>query len=78
MEVHPRAGRRALVCLDSAEHLIDAVAALADSLLRACPDLTLLVTSRELLSVYGECEYPVPPLEPDPAVALFVARAQAA
>lgn len=68
-------GRRALLCLDNAEHLIDAVAALASSLLRGCPELTLLVTSREPLRIPGEVVWRVPPLEDDDAVRLFVDRA---
>ncbi|MFC3763630.1 LuxR C-terminal-related transcriptional regulator [Tenggerimyces flavus] len=68
-------GRRVLLCLDNAEHLIDAVASLAAELLRSCPDLTLLVTSREPLRVPGEVVWRVPPLEDDDAVQLFVDRA---
>ncbi len=56
-----------LLVLDNCEHLIDACAALADSLLRSCPDLRVLATSREALSVAGEAVWPVPPLSaPDP------------
>ena len=69
------AGRRALVCLDNAEHLIDAVADLAGTLLRASPELSLLVTSREPLGVHGEAVWRVPPLEDEDAVRLFVERA---
>ena len=69
--------RELLLLLDNLEQVIDAAPELA-ALLRACPKLTLLVTSRELLRVQGEVEYPVPPLvEPD-AVALFCERTQLA
>jgi predicted ATPase/transcriptional regulator with XRE-family HTH domain len=54
--------RTALVVVDNCEHLLDACAALASTLLRACPTLTLLATSREALGVTGEQVYPVPPL----------------
>jgi predicted ATPase/class 3 adenylate cyclase len=60
--------------LDNLEQVIDAAPALAE-LLRACPNLTLLVTSREVLRLEGEVEYPVPPLAADDAVTLFCERA---
>jgi predicted ATPase/DNA-binding CsgD family transcriptional regulator len=59
--------RDALLILDNCEHLMDACAALADTLLRACPNLKILATSREALSIGGEREWIVPPLSlPDP------------
>jgi len=59
--------RQALVILDGSEHLLDAVAELADTLLRVAPGLRLLVTSRERLDVGGEHLWQVAPLElPDP------------
>ncbi|HXF98712.1 MAG TPA: AAA family ATPase [Gaiellaceae bacterium] len=67
--------RELLVLLDNLEQVIDAASELAD-LLERCPNLTLLVTSRELLRVRGEVEYPVPPLASAEAVALFCERAQ--
>ena len=76
--------------LDNCEHLLAAAPAVAE-LLAACPGLTVLATSRAPLHLYGEHEYPVPPLAlPDlarladpaalagvPAVALLVERARA-
>jgi len=67
--------RELLLLLDNLEQVIDAAPELS-SLLSACPNLTLLVTSRELLRVQGEVEYPVPPLASPEAVSLFCARAQ--
>src|SRR5690606_17824943 len=59
--------RRLLLVLDNAEHLLAACAGLVDTLLRRCPDITLLVTSREPLGVPGERTYRVPSLSmPDP------------
>src|SRR5579862_1765712 len=63
--------------LDSFEHVVEA-AGEVDRLLAACPNLCLLVTSRELLRVPVEQAYPVPPLEPSDGAALFLARAKAA
>jgi predicted ATPase len=71
------ADKSLLLLLDNFEHLIAAAAGLAE-LLAACPNLRLLVTSRELLRVPGEQAYPVPPLEPEEATELFLARARAA
>lgn len=81
----------AVLVLDNCEHLIDACATLADRLLGACPDLRLIVTSREPMLIDGEYQYRVPPLATPnpaapgttgtiaaaPAVQLFVARARA-
>src|SRR5688572_23656957 len=56
------ADRRLLLVLDNCEHLVDAVAKLVDGLLRSCPQLRVLATSREQLGVTGEFTLPVPPL----------------
>jgi len=86
------ASRRVLVVLDNCEHVLDACVELVDALLRGCPELRILTTSREALSITGErvCQVPalsVPapgePLVPErlmayDAVSLFVERAGAA
>ena len=79
-----------LLLLDNFEHIIPAAPLLAE-LLEACPDLKLLVTSREVLHLRGEHQFAILPLAlPDPkrlpddrslahvpAVDLFIQRAQA-
>ena len=67
--------REMLLLLDNLEQVIEAAPQLS-SLLSSCPNLTLLVTSRELLRVSGEVEYSVPPLAAPEAVILFCERAQ--
>ena len=69
--------RRVLVCLDNCEQVLDGAAELADAILRACPEVTVLTTSREPLGVPGEAVWRVPPLAEDDALALFVERAGA-
>ncbi|HYN18686.1 MAG TPA: tetratricopeptide repeat protein, partial [Actinomycetes bacterium] len=66
--------REMLLLLDNLEQVIAAAPDLA-TLVEACPNLRLLVTSRELLRVRGEAEYPVLPLADPEAVDLFCARA---
>ena len=53
-------GRSLLVLLDNCEHVIGACAKLADALLRGCPNLALLATSREPLGIGGERVHRVP------------------
>ncbi len=80
--------RELLLVLDNFEHVLSA-APLVSEILAACPDVSLLVTSRAPLRLAGEHTYPVDPLalpagaalpdlEASPAVRLFVARASAA
>ena len=84
------ASRQLLLVLDNSEHLVDAIAELAGALVRACPELRILTTSREWLGIDGEVIMPVAPLGlPAPdlleganllqygAVELFVDRATA-
>jgi predicted ATPase/DNA-binding winged helix-turn-helix (wHTH) protein len=83
-------GRHLLLVLDNCEHVIDAVANLAETFTRLCPRTTIVATSREVLRIDGETVYRVPPLDvpalgqaaPDyimqySAVELFVARTKA-
>jgi predicted ATPase/DNA-binding CsgD family transcriptional regulator len=72
------ADRRVLLCLDNAEHLLDAVARLAQDVLRRCATVTVLLTSREPLGVPGEALLAVPPMSDDDAVTLFADRARLA
>jgi len=82
--------RHLLLILDNCEHLIEAAAALAETVIRLCPRITIVATSREIMRVQGEIVYRVPALDvpalehetPEvllghSAVELFVARAQA-
>jgi predicted ATPase/DNA-binding winged helix-turn-helix (wHTH) protein len=83
--------RKLLIILDSCEHVIEAVASLAEQLYRQTEDINVLTTSRESLNVVGEHCYRVPPLDcpPDgleqtanavlryPSVQLFVRRVAA-
>jgi predicted ATPase/DNA-binding SARP family transcriptional activator/DNA-binding CsgD family transcriptional regulator len=63
--------KRTLIVLDNCEHLLDGVAPLVRDLLRYCPQLRLLATSREALGVPGEIGRPVPPLSlPDPGMTI--------
>jgi len=81
--------KRLLLLLDNCEHLVAACAYLAEALLRACPHLRILATSREALNIAGETVWRVPSLSlPDllhlpsvehltqyEAVRLFIERA---
>jgi len=82
----------AFIVLDNCEHLIDAVADLAAAMLRQCPNLVLLTTSRESLRINGETIFVLAPLSAPPgdtdisvddalsypAVQLFIERVAAA
>ncbi len=74
--------RHLLLLLDNCEHLLDAAALLAATLLARCPDLTVLATSRQPLGVPGESVLPCEPLdvqgEDSDAVRLFLDRARLA
>ncbi|KYG97521.1 winged helix-turn-helix domain-containing protein [Bradyrhizobium sp. DOA1] len=82
--------RQLLLVLDNCEHVVDAVAQLADAIVSRCPGTTIVATSREALRIDGEHVYRVPPLDVPPesrvgcggasaytAVELFMTRARA-
>ncbi len=78
--------KTALLLLDNCEHLVEACARLSDDLLRVCPRLKILASSREALGLAGETAYRVPSLSLPEAhnithcesARLFIERAQAA
>jgi predicted ATPase/DNA-binding CsgD family transcriptional regulator len=84
--------RRLLLIIDNCEHLLEPAAQLVSDVLRAAPDVRVIITSREPLQVPGEYVVPVPPLElpledgrqplaqlqQNEAVMLFTERAAAA
>ncbi|MFD9716794.1 BTAD domain-containing putative transcriptional regulator [Streptomyces sp. NPDC059076] len=70
--------RRMLLVLDNCEHVVHAVATLAQRLLEECPGLTVLATSREPLNVAGELVRPVEPLPQPTALRLLAERGAAA
>jgi predicted ATPase/DNA-binding winged helix-turn-helix (wHTH) protein len=81
--------KKLLLVLDNCEHIINAAAEFAETIIRQCSHVTILATSREILRIDGEFVYRVPPLDvPDhrdtpgnilsaSAVQLFVARTTA-
>jgi predicted ATPase/class 3 adenylate cyclase len=69
--------RRALVIVDNCEHLLAAAADLVESIVEACPAITVLSTSREPLMLNGEHLIPVPSLAEHDACRLFTERALA-
>jgi len=56
------ADKQILLVLDQCEHLADACAVMADALLRGCPELRIIATSRHVLGVAGEVTVAVPPM----------------
>ena len=55
--------RRLLLVVDNCEHLVDHVAELVGSVLRRCPHVKVLATSREPLAIDGEAIYRIPPMD---------------
>ncbi|HEX2273493.1 MAG TPA: LuxR C-terminal-related transcriptional regulator [Acidimicrobiales bacterium] len=67
--------RRLLVCLDNCEHVLGVAGEVVETLLRTCPEVSVLATSREPLGVPGEVLWRVPSLPEDEARWLFLERA---
>jgi predicted ATPase/transcriptional regulator with XRE-family HTH domain/tetratricopeptide (TPR) repeat protein len=59
--------QKVLLLLDNCEHLIDTCAGLAETILKGCPRVQILATSREGLGIAGEVSWSVPtlPVPPD-------------
>ncbi|TVR19952.1 MAG: hypothetical protein EA387_12485 [Nitriliruptor sp.] len=70
------AGRRVLLVLDSAEHVLAAVRRVTEQLLSTSAALRVLVTSRQPLELSGEAVLPIPPLDREAAVTLLLERAR--
>ncbi len=69
--------RHGLLLVDNCEHVLEATARLLDRIVRQCPRVAVLATSREPLGIAGEQILPVPPLSVDDATLLFADRARA-
>jgi len=70
--------RAALLVLDNCEHVLDASVTLVEALLKRCPKIRVLATSREALRAADETVWHVPPLSSVEATALFLDRASMA
>ncbi|HVR47954.1 MAG TPA: helix-turn-helix domain-containing protein [Candidatus Binatia bacterium] len=68
--------RHALLILDNCEHVIAEASLTIDTLLRRCPALTILATSREPLALSGELAFRLPSMDVAAGVELFATRAQ--
>jgi predicted ATPase/DNA-binding XRE family transcriptional regulator len=69
--------REMLLVVDNCEHVLDASAALADGLVRNCPSVRILATSREGMRIRGETVWLVPTLRSEEAHQLFIERTKA-
>jgi predicted ATPase/class 3 adenylate cyclase/Tfp pilus assembly protein PilF len=67
--------KKLFLLLDNSEHVLPGTAALASALLKSCPHIKILVTSRESLHVTGEAVIRIGPLSITDACSLFVRRA---
>jgi diguanylate cyclase (GGDEF)-like protein len=71
------AAKQALLVIDNCEHLLAEAAAVIGALVRSCPQLRVIATSREPLGIVGESRFRLPLLSAADAVALFAERARA-
>ena len=69
--------QHALLVLDNCEHIIDETATIVATVLSECPQVTVLLTSREALGLAAESHFRLPPMNASAAADLFVARARA-
>jgi predicted ATPase/DNA-binding SARP family transcriptional activator len=69
--------RELLLVVDNCEHVLEAAAQLLDQIVRQCPTVSVLATSREALGIEGERVLPVAPLSVEDATTLFADRARA-
>ncbi|PZM14914.1 ATP-binding protein [Rhizobium tubonense] len=80
--------RKMLLLIDNCEHVVDAAAEMVEAIIRACQNVSVLATSRELLRIEGEFTFRVPPLDvpaneqvddllQHSSVQLFIARTRA-
>jgi predicted ATPase/DNA-binding CsgD family transcriptional regulator len=70
------ASKRALLVFDSCEHVIGPACTTIAAIVRSCPEISILATSRELLGISGEHIYRLPSLAPSDARTIFIERAQ--
>lgn len=75
--VHNLRDKQALIILDNCEHVVAEVARSAERLLQGCPQLTMVVTSREILKVGGEVVHRIRTFSEDEGIRLFESRAKA-
>ena len=69
-------GKEMLLVFDSCEHVVEAVAHVLAAILRGCPGVTVLASSRQSLGIEGEASYRIPSLPERASVALFTERAR--
>jgi class 3 adenylate cyclase len=69
--------KRSLLVFDNCEHIVDSVARIVGAILRGCPEIRVIASSRQALGIGGESVFRMPSLSSRSAVALFADRARA-